>query len=150
LRGSHVVGVEAARDLGEALPPPLLVADARNDLGRKTCPTARTREHRRCCLGPLPPRGQEALELVDGDETCAPVHLHGLDEGEDAPVEGRAADAERFGRPRLGVGEPLHLGHLADDHASVACAARRRRVAVRVLPAAAEPTAWHTYTIQQL
>ena len=38
------------------------------------------------CSCSLPSRGEEALELVDRDQAFAPVHLDGLDEGEDAAL----------------------------------------------------------------
>ena len=94
----------------------MLALNAKKDLGQETCLAAGTcrRSALRSCL--VPPLGENALELVDGDEARAHVHVQGLDEGEDAPVEGRGTDAECLGRLASGVGEPLDAGRLADGY----------------------------------
>ena len=72
---------------------------------------------RRARLGGSSALGEQSLELVDRDQLGSPWHLDRLDVGQDAPVEGRAAETERLGRLAAGVGEPLDERRLASDHA---------------------------------
>jgi len=115
VRGRYVASVQVACDLAEALAGRALYADAVHDLGRKGYgPSGRA-----WLASPLArrtlPLADESLELIDRDELRSPRHLDGLDVREDAPVEGRATDAERIGRLRAGVGEPLDARRLAHD-----------------------------------
>lgn len=113
-----------------------LVTDARDDLARETRRPTRARRAPAFCSRLLPSFGQEALELVDRDEPATRACLDRLDIGQDAPVECGGADAERLGRLRPRIGEPLDEGRLEDDYRSLGGADCRRRVATFFLASA--------------
>lgn len=101
----YAVGDEFARDLGEAAAGGVLGSDSVDDVGgeRGWASRPRRRTCLRSCLSPA--LGNEALDLVDGNKMRPPPRLDRLDEWEDAPDEGRAADPERLGSLGSGVGE---------------------------------------------
>jgi hypothetical protein len=75
-------------------------------------------------------------------------HLDRFDEGQHAPVEGRATDAERVGRLRAGIGEPLDARRLADDHERRR-GHGRRRVSLHILGATAKTSARHERSVHK-
>jgi hypothetical protein len=81
----------------------------------------------------------QAPQLVDRDESCAPRHLYGFNQWQDAPIEGGAADAERFRRLRARVGQPLDARRLAHDQRRRYGSPSRRRVPPRLLGLATKP-----------
>jgi hypothetical protein len=103
------------RDAADALSVSVLRFDAGDDLGWETRLAAGKYTRPLYCSCRLPSRSEEALKLVDRDEALAPVHLHGLDEGENTTLEGRGADPECLCCLGARVGEPLDPGCLAKD-----------------------------------
>lgn len=74
---------------------------------------------RRRGLG-APPSGpasllHEPLELVDRNEPRPPGHVHGLEQRQHPPTEGRSTHPERLGSLRPRVGESLDLRRVAND-----------------------------------
>lgn len=107
LRGADTISVQTARDLPEALAPGVLIADAREDLGRKTRLAAWTRRTPPLCLRLLSPFGEVALELGHGDQASAPLGLYRRNRRQDAPVERREAYPECLGSLRPRVRQPF-------------------------------------------
>jgi hypothetical protein len=146
LRRRHAVDVQILRDRAEALPLCVLVADASDDLNREnrlaTGPP-------RCCvrsLGLPPSFREEALYLVDGDESRACAGFDRLDERQDALAERGAADAERCGCLGARVRELLDVGRFADDDLRVARRGCWGPVPPRLLVSVSEVAAGHGHS----
>ena len=116
MRGRYLVGGELARDLTETAAGGVLGPDSVDDIGRDDGGASGSRAGLRLCLSRLASICEQPLQLVDRNQTRAPRHLDQLDEWQDAPVEGRTADAECLSRLRSGVGEPLDAGGFAHGH----------------------------------
>jgi hypothetical protein len=101
-----LVGVEVGGDLMEALAGGAFGTDPFDDFGRyETWAASGCRGG--AWFGSSSLFGEEAFELVDGDQLCAPGHFDRLDVGEDLADEGGAAEAECCAGLAAGVGEPL-------------------------------------------
>ena len=83
---------------------------------------------------------EQSLQFVDRDQPRSPWHLDSLDQRQDAPVERRAANAERRGRLRAGVGEALDTRRLS-NHFSRRCRRIAGRVAADLLASASQAAA---------
>jgi len=94
----HLVGGELARDLTETAAGGVLGPDSVDDVGRDLGGASGPRSWLRLRSSRLAALCEQPLQLVDRNQERAPRHLDQLDEWQDAPVEGRAADAECFGR----------------------------------------------------
>lgn len=141
VRGGCFGGVELVRDLGEALAGGALGADPVRDFG---CERRGPAGCRRLGLSSGRPSlfCKQPLQLVDGNQPCAPGHLERLDEGQHAAVEGGAADAERRGCLGARVGEPLNARCLPDDRwrGGRPRRLRRSRVSLRFLVSPSQST----------
>ena len=126
LCGWDGVGVELAGDLAQALTGGVGGLDSFDHL-LGNLPRAAAERRCRARLGGVPAFGEESFELVDRDQPCTPGHLDRLDVWEDAPDEGRAADAESFGGLAAGVGEPLDVWRRPDDRPGLDRLRRRGR-----------------------
>jgi hypothetical protein len=111
VRRRDAFGGQRAGDLGEPSTARVLEADALDDArGKRRRSTSgassltSARRHKVVA--------QEPLELIHGNEPLAPGELDGVDRGDDAPVDGRDAHAERLCRLPSRVGESLDLAGL--------------------------------------
>lgn len=92
--------------------------------------------------------GKHTLELVDGNQLRAPRHIERLDQREEAPVEGRSADAECRGRLRPRVREPLDARRFANDFGWPS-GRMSSGVSLRLLTSACQTAARHSYTVHE-
>jgi hypothetical protein len=132
--------VQVSCDLSEAPARGVLCEDPLDELGRQgRRPPASRRLRSSSSWSSL--FSDEALQLIYRDETCAPGHLDRLDRGQYAPVEGRAADPERFRRLCARVCQPFDAHRLADDLARRGRRSVKRRCLSLCLRALAAETA---------
>jgi hypothetical protein len=111
----YLIGVELACDLTETSPGGMLGPDPVGGAGRDRGWASGARLGMLMRSSGPPSFPYHALQLVDGDQPCAPGRLERLDQGQDASVEGGAADAECLGCLCSGVGESLNTCCLAYD-----------------------------------
>jgi hypothetical protein len=88
-----------------------------------------------------------ALELVNRHEPSSPRHIDSLEQRERAPVEGRAAEAERLRGLSARVREPLDSLRLAHNDRLRTGSLRGRRVTVRFLGPAPKSPACHVHAV---
>jgi len=141
MRRWDLLSVELAGDLTQTPAGAVLGPDALDDAGGergwppRICPALLSLSSRPASFR------KQALQLVDRDLSGSPRHLDRLDQGQDASVEGGAADTERFRRLRACVGEALDAGRLADDLARRGRRrVERRRVTLCLLTLASQST----------
>lgn len=141
MRGRYLIGGELARDLSETAAGGVLGPDSVDDVGRDLGGASGPPHGLRLRSSRLAALCEQPLQLVDWNQTRAPRHLDRLDEWEDAPVEGRAADAECFGRLRSRVRESLDARGFALDHVRrLGSSEQRRRLPLRLACLALETT----------
>jgi hypothetical protein len=106
--GRRLARVQVAGDLADALASRTLSLNVTDE-----CVWDGARSSRRTRLqapsGRPPSLSGEALECIDGNESRAPGHVDGLEQGQHPPVEGGAAHPERRGRLRPRVGESVDI-----------------------------------------
>lgn len=107
--------VEVACDLGQAPARGTLCLEAFEELGRYGCGSAPCRRWSRAFSSGPSLFFHQPPQLVDRNQLGAPRQLNRLDERQDAPVEGRAADPECRGSLRARVGKALDTGRLSND-----------------------------------
>lgn len=113
MRRRHLIAIEPARNLTQAFASGVLVPDPVDDARRNRGPAPWARPWLLPCSSRSASLCNQALQLVDRNESRAPRHLNGLNQREDASVEGGAADPERFRRLRARTGQPLDACCLA-------------------------------------